>query len=184
MADLLRYFLMAGPPQTVQVPAPVREEVDLRLQSVVLHGQLLRCFNMILVEIAKLPLIAVQFDKFLARGKGRPCLRTALLEGAEKIQVFETQGLKPMQFPGGTAREAAPDPVFPARGPPRGRRGRRSGRRWLAGADGLQPGFQVRLGIAVPQAVQPDIAGPARWTDGNMLTVPGLDLIPHAPKFL
>ena len=54
----------------------------------------------------------------------------------------------------------------------------------MAGADGLQPGFQVRLVIAVPQAVQPDIAAPARWSDGNMLAVPGLDLIPHAPKFL
>lgn len=174
---------MAGPPQTVQIPAPVREGVDLRLQGVILHGQLFRCFNTVLVEKAKLPLIAVQLDKFLARGKGRPCLRTALLEGAEKIQVFEAQGLKPMQFPGDAAREAAPDMVFPAGGPPRGRRGRWSGQR-LAGADGLQPGFQVRLGIAVPQAVQPDITGPARWTDGNMLAAPGLDLIPHAPKFL
>lgn len=87
---------MAGPPQAVQVPAPVCEGVDLRLQGVILHGQLFRCFNTVLVEIAKLPLIAVQFDKFLARGKGRPCLRTALLEGAEEIQVFEAQGLKPM----------------------------------------------------------------------------------------
>lgn len=83
-------------PQAVQVPAPVCEGVDLRLQGVILHGQLFRCFNTVLVEIAKLPLIAVQFDKFLARGKGRPCLRTALLEGAEEIQVFEAQGLKPM----------------------------------------------------------------------------------------
>ena len=174
---------MAGPPQTVQIPAPVREGVDLRLQGVILHGQLFRCFNTVLVEKAKLPLIAVQLDKFLARGKGRPCLRTALLEGAEEIQVFEAQGLKPMQFTGNAVREAAPDMVFPAGGPPRGRRGRRSGQR-MAGADGLQPGFQVRLVIAVPQAVQPDIAAPARWSDGNMLVVPGLDLIPHAPKFL
>lgn len=176
---------MAGPPQTVQIPAPVREGVDLRLQGVILHGQLFRCFNTVLVEKAKLPLIAVQLDKFLARGKGRPCLRTALLEGAEEIQVFEAQGLKPMQFLGNTARKAAPYMVFPAGGPPWGCRGCRSRRRcWLAGADGLQPGFQVRLGISVPQAVQPDIAGPARWTDRNMLAVPGLDLIPHAPKFL
>ena len=89
-----------------------------------------------------------------------------------------------MQFSGNTAQEAAPDMVFLAGGPPRGCRGCRSRRRcWLAGADGLQPGFQVCLGVAVPQAVQPDITGPARRADGNVLAVPSLDLIPNAPEF-
>ena len=84
-ADFLRYLILSGPPQPVQVPAPFCEGVDLRLQGVVLHGQLLRRLNVIAVEKAELSLILLQLDKLPAHGKSRPWLRTALLKRAEKI---------------------------------------------------------------------------------------------------
>lgn len=138
VTDLLRHFLLPGPPQAVQLAAPVREGVYLRLQGVILHGQLLRRFNTIAVEIPELLLIAVQLDKLPAHGKSRLCLWAALLEGAEKIQIFVTQGLEASQLPGFVPRDVAPDPVAPSRGPPRGCFVRRFRRLGLAGADGVQ----------------------------------------------
>ena len=138
MTDLLRRLLLPGPPQAVQFAAPVREGVDLRLQGVILHGQLLRRFDMIVVEIPELLLVAVQLNKLPARGKGRLRLRATLLEGAEKIQVFVTQGLKAPQLPTAVPRDAALYPVAPPWGRLAEYRARRFLWRGLAGADGVQ----------------------------------------------
>ena len=56
---------MSGPFCLVQIPALVRQSVDLRLERVVLHGKLFRRFNAIFHQIGELPLVAVKFGDFL-----------------------------------------------------------------------------------------------------------------------
>ena len=67
LSDLLGDALAAlsGSFCFVEVPALVRQGVDLRLERVILHGKLFRRFNAIFHQIGELPLIAVKFDDFL-----------------------------------------------------------------------------------------------------------------------
>ena len=67
LGDLLGDALAAlsGALCFVEVPALVRQGVDLRLERVILHGKLLRRFNAVFHQVGELPLIAVKFDDFL-----------------------------------------------------------------------------------------------------------------------
>ena len=76
---------LSVPAQAVQARPPVRQGVYLRLQGVVLHGKLLRRLYAVAVEIEELALVAVEPDHLLPRGKGRPRMRTALLDASEEV---------------------------------------------------------------------------------------------------
>lgn len=87
LGDLLGDALTAlsGPLCFVEVPALVRQGVDLRLERVVLHGKLFRRFNAIFHQIGKLPLVAVKFGDFLPQQKSRPIPRTASRDSSQQI---------------------------------------------------------------------------------------------------
>ena len=65
------------PAPLVKLPALVCQGVDLRLDGVILHGKLLRCFYAGFHQIAKLFLIAVKLDDLTPHRKSRPVSRTA-----------------------------------------------------------------------------------------------------------
>lgn len=62
--DLLRGrpAVLSGPADAVQHPPLVGQGVYFSLQSVILHGKLLRRFNAVSVQIGKLRLVAVKAD--------------------------------------------------------------------------------------------------------------------------
>ena len=53
---------MTGAAYLIQLPPLVRQGVDLRLQGVILHGELVRRLNAIFHQILKLLLVSVKFD--------------------------------------------------------------------------------------------------------------------------
>lgn len=77
--DILGNALPASssPFRIVDVPALVCQGVDLRLERVMLHGQLRRCFNVVFHQVDELPLAAVKPPDFIPQQKNRPIPRTA-----------------------------------------------------------------------------------------------------------
>lgn len=55
----------SGPSVVVKAPPPVRQGIDLRLDGVMLHGELCRRFNTVSHQVGKLPLVSVKFPDFL-----------------------------------------------------------------------------------------------------------------------
>lgn len=55
----------SGPPVVVEAPAPVRQGVDLRLDGVMLHGELCRRFNAVFHQVGKLPLVSIKFHDLI-----------------------------------------------------------------------------------------------------------------------
>lgn len=55
----------SGPSVVVEAPPPVRQGVDLRLEGVMLHGELCRRFNAVFHQVGKLPLVSVKFPDFI-----------------------------------------------------------------------------------------------------------------------
>ena len=127
-------------------------------------------------------MIAVQFQQFLPHGERRPVSRTAFRVCPQQAEVFEAEGLKACEFPG-AAGQLAPHPIPAPRLQQTEKNGGGSVRRGLTGADGGQPGLYVRLGIAVFQAVQTDIALSTWGKDSGVLDPgAGFHPIPHPPQ--
>lgn len=49
----------------IEAPPPIRQGIDLRLDGVMLHGELFRRFNTGFHQVSKLPLVSVKFPDFL-----------------------------------------------------------------------------------------------------------------------
>ena len=165
---------MTGAAYLIQLPPLVRQGVDLRLQGVILHGELVRRLNAIFHQILKLLLIAFKFDNLRPGDNRCPPFGASFRDGPQQIQVLEVQGAKAFQLPG-PARYAAPGLVSP----PRRQRledgaegwAGGKGRRGLAGTDSRQPGLNVRFCVAAAQAVQPEKTLAAGGLDGGMLDI-------------
>ncbi len=98
---------MTGAAYLIQLPPLVRQGVDLCLQGVILHGELLHRLNAVFHQILKLLLIAFKFDDLRPGDNRRPPFGASFRDGPQQIQVLEVQGAKALQF-AGPAGDAAP----------------------------------------------------------------------------
>lgn len=74
---------MTGAAYLIQLPPLVRQGVDLRLQGVILHGELARRLNTVFHQILKLFLVSVKFDDL--RPGDKPALGTPFRDGPQQI---------------------------------------------------------------------------------------------------
>jgi len=105
---------MTGAAYLIQLPPLVRQGVDLRLEGVILHGELARRLNTVFHQILKLLLVSVKFDDLRPGDNRRPPPGTAVRDSPQQVQVFEVEGTKALQF-AGLAGDTALWPVSPPR---------------------------------------------------------------------
>lgn len=80
-------FSISPPFPLVQFLAPLGQGVYIRLNGVVLHGELAGRLDAVLTKVAELLLVAVQLQQFFPHGKRRPFSRAARRRGIEQIEI-------------------------------------------------------------------------------------------------